>query len=134
MKKVLLCLDLTKYAYKKLKILEKELKLDLWVTRSHKYALTVLFRRPNDKIVFKYTLSSEKLLVNDGEMLEERLYSHIYLMEHITYAKIDELIEDLRQPGAFPFQDTVRAPENVIQLQDSHSNTAEIPNSGQAHS
>lgn len=134
MKKVLLCLDLTKYAYKKLKILEKELKLDLWVTRSHKYALTVLFRRPNDKIVFKYTLSSEKLLVNDGEMLEERLYSHIYLMEHITYAKIDELIEDLRQSGAFPFQDTVRAPENVIQLQDSHSNTAEIPNSGQAHS
>ena len=42
-KKVLLCLDLTKYAYEKLKMLEKELKMDLWVTRSHEYALTVLF-------------------------------------------------------------------------------------------
>ena len=54
-------------------MLEKELKLDLWVACSHEYALTVLFQRPNDKIVFKYILSSEKLLVNDGEMLEERL-------------------------------------------------------------
>ena len=72
-RKVLLCLGLTKYAYEKLKMLEKELKLDLWVTRSHEYALTVLFRWPNNKIVFKYILSSEKLLVNDGEMLEERL-------------------------------------------------------------
>jgi histidine decarboxylase len=124
-RKVLLCLDLTKYAYEKLKMLEKELKLDLWVTRSHEYALTVLFRRPNDKIVFKYILSSEKLLVNDGEMLEERLYSHIYLMEHITYAKIDELIEDLKRPGAFPVQDTVRVPENMVQLLDSHDKTAE---------
>ena len=65
-------------------------------------------------------------------MLEERLYSHIYLMEHITYGKIDELIEDLRQPGAFPVQDTVRVPENIVQLLDSHSKTAETPNSKQA--
>ena len=115
-------------------MLEKELKMDLWVTRSHKYALTLLLRRPNDKIVFKYILSSEKLLVNDGEMLEERLYSHIYLMEHITYAKIDELIEDLRQPGAFSVQDTIRVPENIVQLlDDSHSKTAETPNSKQTH-
>ena len=127
MKKVLLCLDLTKYAYEKLKMLERELKekLDLWVTRSHEYALTVLFRRPNDKIVFKYILSSEKLLVNDGGMLEERIYLHIYPMEHITYAKIDELIEDLRQPGAFPVQDTVRVPGNMVQILDSHDKTAD---------
>ena len=53
--------------------------MDLWVTRNHKYALTVLFRRPIDKIVFKYILSSEKLLVSDGEMLEEWLYIHIFI-------------------------------------------------------
>ena len=107
-------------------MLERELKLDLWVTRSHEYALTVLFRRPNDKIVFKYILiSGEKLLMNDGGMLEERLYSHIYLMEHIIFAKIDELVEDLRQPEAFPVQDTVRVPGNMVQLLDSHDKTAD---------
>ena len=108
-------------------MLEKELKLDLWVTRIHEYALTVLFRRPNDKIVFKYILSSEKLLVNDGGILEERIYSHIYLMEHITYAKIDELVEDLRQPEAFPVQDTVRVPGYMVQLLEFHGKTADTP-------
>ena len=54
-------------------------------------------------------------------------------MEHITYAKIDELIDDLRQSGAFPVQDTVGVPENIVQLLDSHSKTAETPNSKQTH-
>lgn len=102
-KKVIRCLDLTEYAYQKLKQLEKDIDMNLWVTRSHKLALTVHFRKPNDDIVFKYTLSNENLLI-DGQ--EERAYSHIYSMEHVTEAKLDEMIADLRKPGAFPPQDT----------------------------
>ena len=101
--KVLHCLDLTTYAFKKLKDLEKELGMDLWVTHSHKYALTVHFRKPKDEIVFKFTLCNEQMLI-DGK--EQRAYSHIYLMEHVTRTKIDELIQDLREPGAFPEQNT----------------------------
>ena len=102
-KKALYCLDLTKYAYEKLKDLERELDMDLWVTHSHTYALTVHFRKPKDEIVYKYTLSNEQMLI-DGK--EQRAYSHIYLMEHVTRTKIDELIQDLRKPGAFPEQNT----------------------------
>ena len=122
--KVLHCLDLTNYAYMKLKKLEKDIKLDLWVTHSHKYALSLHFRKPNDKLVFKYVLSSEKLLVN-GE--EERMYSHIYLMEHVTYRKIDELVEDLRQPGAFPDQDTFGAAKKIERWLDSHAKARQAP-------
>ena len=39
-KKALYCLDLIKYAYEKLKDLERELDMDLWVTHSHTYALS----------------------------------------------------------------------------------------------
>ena len=35
-----------------------------------------------------------------------RAYSHVYLMGHVTYAKIDKLVKDLCEPGAFPEQDT----------------------------
>lgn len=46
---------------------------------------------------------NEQMLI-DGK--EQRAYSHVYLMEHVTYTKIDELIQDLREPGAFPEQNT----------------------------
>ena len=118
-KKVLYCLDLTNYAYTKLKELEKKIKMDLWVTHSHKHSLCIHFRRPNDKIVFKYILGCEKLLVNDGKTVTKRSYSHIYLMEHVTYDKIDELVKDLSQPGAFVEEDTVGAAKKIEQWLDS---------------
>ena len=71
------CLDVARYTYKKLKELEKDLGVDLWVAHSHKYALTVHFRKPKDEIVYKYTLSNEQMLV-DGK--EHRAYSHVYLI------------------------------------------------------
>ena len=104
-KKALHCFDLSRYTYDKLKELEKELGLDLWVGHSHKYAQTVHFKKPKKEIVYKYTLCNENMLI-DGK--EHRAYSHVYLMGHVTFAKIDELIEDLRVPGAFPEQDTNR--------------------------
>ena len=116
-KKVLYCLDLANYAFMKLTKLDKDLQdIDLWVTHSHKYSLSLFLRKPIDSIVFKYTLSSETLHVHDGETVEERSYSHIYIMEHVTYAKIDELIEDLRQPGAFEEKEPSAATREIIRL------------------
>lgn len=109
-KKALHCLDVARYTYTKLKDLEKELGMDLWVAHSHKYALTVHFKKPRDDIVFKYTLSNEQMLIN-GE--EHRAYSHVYLMDHVTYEKIDELIGDLRQPEAFPEQEIHDLPSKI---------------------
>ncbi|MFI9206030.1 pyridoxal-dependent decarboxylase [Streptomyces sp. NPDC053048] len=84
------------HVHERLLELEKELATDLWVARSPQ-ALTVRFRRPDAEIVRKYSLSSETLNV-DGE---ERPYVHLYTMNHVTEELVEELMEDLRRPGAF---------------------------------
>jgi histidine decarboxylase len=87
------------YAYERLKELQSERGEDLWVERSPQ-ALAVLFRRPSEEIVGKYSLSNERLLVSG----REREYSHIYIMEHVTTDLVDALVRDLARPGAFPDQ------------------------------
>ena len=111
--KVLHCVDMAKYTYMRLKKLEIGLNMDLWVSHSYEYSLSLYFRKPNDEIVYKYTLSSENLLVNENGQAQERQYSHIYMMEHITYEKINEMIYDLSQPGAFPDQDPAGAAKKI---------------------
>jgi histidine decarboxylase len=86
------------YFEEKLRALEASLPGAIWVARSRS-SLTIRFRRPNDAIVFKYSLSAETLAV-DGEV---RPYVHIYVMQSATQEKLDELLADLRRPGAFEF-------------------------------
>lgn len=86
------------YAHDRLLALEGHLELDLWVARSP-LALTVRFRRPSPEIVRKYSLSYETLQVNG----ETRPYVHLFAMKHVTRELIDELVRDLRQPGAFEY-------------------------------
>jgi histidine decarboxylase len=71
-------------------------KLDLWIEYSPR-TLTIRFRRPNDRIVFKYSLSNETLWVKN----EKRAYSHIFLMDSVTEELIDRFTEDLKAEGAF---------------------------------
>jgi histidine decarboxylase len=87
--------ELSEYAYQQLKALEHDVG-DLWVDRSP-LALTIRFRRPVPRIVFKYSLANETLFV-DGK---RRDYSHIYVMGHATRKLIDELVDDLRSQDAF---------------------------------
>jgi histidine decarboxylase len=94
--KVLYTENIATYAYLQLKALEEKLGEDLWVARTP-LSLTIRFKRVNDDIVFKYSLSGETLYVRG----QKREYSHIFLMAHVTTALIDELIQDLSQPGAF---------------------------------
>jgi len=79
------------YAEQKLKELGTEISQDLWVTRSP-LSLTVCFKKANDEVVNKYSLSNETLYV-DGHHQE---YSHIYVMENIDREKLDRFIDDLR--------------------------------------
>ncbi len=82
----------------KLRALAALLPGPVWVARSPS-SLTIRFRKPNDAIVFKYSLSAETLAV-DGEV---RPYVHIYVMQSATMDKLDQLLADLGRPGAFEF-------------------------------
>ena len=95
--RALRCQDLASYTHAKLLELGHRLEKDLWVQRTP-LSLAVLFRRPNGKIVNKYTLSCESVSVEG----QQRDYAHVYLMAHVTKQKIDCLIEDLCQADAFP--------------------------------
>jgi len=88
--------DLMEYVHEQLKIVQEKQGKDLWIEVSP-YALTIRFKRPNEEIVYKYSLSGENLYV----LGKERAYSHIYMMESVTKELIDQFISDLSEPGAF---------------------------------
>jgi len=98
--RVLKCESIVKYAEDKLNELQEKYYsnpyLDLYIARTP-LALTVRFRRPNDDLVFKYSLSCESLIVDN----EERNYAHVYAMTLVTKDLIDEFIEDLQDKNAF---------------------------------
>jgi histidine decarboxylase len=96
------------YAVQQLKALEETLAVDLWVERTP-LSLTIRFKQANPEIIFKYSLSSETLYVNG----QKRAYSHIFIMPHVTTELIDRLIEDLRQPDAFPSQFPLTVPSEL---------------------
>jgi len=97
------CEKLAAYAKKQLKtVQEHHPEIDLFVERTP-LALTVRFRKPNDRIVYKYSLSCETLLIND----EERHYAHIFTMDSVTKELIDEFISELKQPDAFEKEEQV---------------------------
>ncbi|KAL3689014.1 hypothetical protein R1sor_015323 [Riccia sorocarpa] len=72
----------------------------LWVRRSP-LSLGVVFRRPNESIMHKYTLCADELFV-DGYLQK---LTHAYTMEHVTLEQIERLIEDLCQEGAFDLEE-----------------------------
>lgn len=80
--------------------LQEKIDTELWIERSP-LALTIRFKQANPDIIFKYSLSGEELYVNG----HKRLYSHIYIMEHVTKELIDELMLDLSKKNAFPAQE-----------------------------
>ena len=90
-------LSVADYAEAKLQALERELGRDLWVSRT-RLSLAIYFKRPNQQIFSKYSLSSKSLYIK-GEL---RQYAHIYVMHHVCRENIDCFIEDLRKPGGFP--------------------------------
>ena len=98
-KKISDMLKVADYAEAKLRALQSELNEDLWVSRT-RLSLAIYFKRPNNEIFSKYSLS-RRMLYFDGEL---RDYCHIYIMHHVQKENIDRFIADLRESGAFPTQ------------------------------
>ena len=97
---VLKCLKLASYAVEKLKALEREIGIDLWVTY-YEPSLAILFRSPNFKICIKYSLPTQTLCIEG----QRRCYTHIYIMKHVTINLINSIIKDLQAKDSFSCED-----------------------------
>jgi histidine decarboxylase len=101
--RILECEKLTDYAENRLKTVNDfHPGLDLYIARTP-LSLTVRFRKPNDRIIFKYSLSCESLVINGTP----RHYAHLFAMPSVNRELIDNLVEDLKAKDAFP-EDAVR--------------------------
>ncbi len=85
-----------RYAEERLRALGGERGLDLWVARTPG-ALSVRFRRPAERYVFRHSLSTEQLSDDGG-----RQYAHIFVMPGIGPDDVDRLIADLARAEAYP--------------------------------
>jgi len=94
------CQDTAAYAVRELQAVATEKGIDLWVQRSP-LALTMLFRQPNEQIVFDFSLSTEPAPDPD-DPTKVRPYAHLFCMRGVSKDLIDRLVARLREPGAFP--------------------------------
>ena len=97
--KIVYCLDLMKYAYEELKKVESDTGMDIWI-KFTPLTLSLQFMQPNDDIIYKYTLCTAKFRHGD----DLRSYVHLYMMGATKKETINDLMQDLRKPGAFPLQ------------------------------
>ena len=99
--KTVRCLLLTSWLKARLDELEKDIGEDLWVEKTD-WALTCRCKTPNPDIVYKYTLATETVTLPGKP--GSRTYVHIYVMGFTTQEKLQEMLDDMRKPGAFPPQ------------------------------
>jgi histidine decarboxylase len=100
--------DLAVYAHQQLIELEKKIQQDIWVERSP-LSLTIRFKAVKQELAFKYSLSAETLKING----KNRAYNHIFIMPFASKELVDQFIQELSQPGAFPPQseNSIHEPE-----------------------
>jgi len=88
--------SLASYAYDKIKNVSDTIGIDLWVERSD-LSLAIRMKKPNNALVFKYSLSCESMYVDEVQ----RNYCHIYIMDSVKKELIDAFATDLLKVGAF---------------------------------
>ena len=87
------CLNMTKYTLDRLKEIS-------WDAHAEEFSVTVVIKRPSEKIVKKWQLAVE------GNI------AHVLLMPHVLKKQIDAFIEDLKQESAHFFpSEAISAPE-----------------------
>ena len=101
-KTVLRCMDIADYTYQSLVQLQKDIGVNLWVTRTT-LSLAVCFKAPKQEVELTFSLSSSTVHVSGIP----RRYCHVYVMEGTTKEQIDLLISVLSKDGAFPDQNPV---------------------------
>lgn len=72
------CLDITKYALERLNEIS-------WDAQAEKFSVTIVMKRPSEKIAKKWQLAVEKDI------------AHLLIMPHVSKKQIDAFIEDLKQ-------------------------------------
>ena len=88
--------DLAAYAFEKLSALDRLKDDRLWVERTP-LSLAVRFRAPGKETITRYSLPAETLMVGG----QRRTYVHLYIMDHVTKALIDQLLEDLNRDSVY---------------------------------
>lgn len=100
-KRALDSLRLADLAYQRLAALSDEIELDIWLQRSP-LSLSIIFRKPIDKILFKYSLcTANDIYIDENKRRYHRTYVHMFIFWDRDLKTIESLIDDLRQPGAF---------------------------------
>ncbi|XP_065899438.1 histidine decarboxylase-like [Dysidea avara] len=94
--RVVYSLELVKHTYQELQKVQTDIGQDIWINYTP-LSLSLWFKKPNDDIVHKYTLSPESLFV-DGE---QRNFVHMFVMSNVAKETIDSLMQALREPNAF---------------------------------
>ncbi|MEK7082759.1 MAG: histidine decarboxylase, partial [Patescibacteria group bacterium] len=72
------CLDMTQYTLERLKEIS-------WEGQAEKFSVTIVMKRPSEKIAKKWQLAVEKDI------------AHLLIMPHVSKKQIDAFIEDLKQ-------------------------------------
>ena len=98
---------IAQYAYEKLLEVNRIIKdrggKDIWIQHTP-LALSLIFRKPNDNIIFKYSLCCETVEgPSDIDNCDaKRTYVHFFCMWDVTKELVDEMASDLLKPDAFP--------------------------------
>ena len=116
--KVVNCLRLVAHTYEEL----KKFPQDIWLKYSP-LTLSIRFKKPNNKITYKYSLAVETI-TEEGKKCK---YVHMYVMSHVTKELIDKLLTDLRSPDAWESE-----PEEKMKRKKKfgagHDGDKEMPN------
>ncbi len=95
-------MELCRYAEDKFKELQSELNnLNIWLQRAPNGGTSLIFRKPIDEIMFKYSLPIEIESSTGTEGIRKRTFVHLFVFWDRDKHMIDDLINDLKQEGAF---------------------------------
>ena len=110
-------MQLCAYAQRKFELLQKKLNesgdgdFDIWFQRAPHGGTSLIFRKPIDQIMYKYSLPIEETKVNLGKTgCFKRTYVHLFIFWDRTEAMIDSLVDALSSRDAFDKDAEVKIP------------------------
>jgi histidine decarboxylase len=112
-------MQMCKYTEDKLKDLQKKLNnFNIWLHRAPNGGTSLIFRKPVDRIMFKYSMPIETEIIRKEEGVIKRTYAHLFILWDRSKQMIDSLINDLSEEGAFgkPEDTEVFIPYNKTEL------------------
>jgi len=95
-------MDLCRYAENKFKELQKKLGIfDIWLHRAPNGGTSLIFRKPIDTIMFKYSLPIEVERTNVEGGIRKQTFVHMFIFWDRDESMIDSLVKALEHKDAF---------------------------------